>query len=232
MIRLLSSTALKPTLDEVLETFETKVGERVATVFAPSAQIRTRITEGAEVDLVALTAVEADILETLGRLRSAGRQNIASSIIGLAVRADEPPPDISNVAAFRRTMLSAMSVATSNPNGGGVSGAHMQAAFSGLGIADAMQPKLIYSRGGPDGLVGLLVRDGQAQIGIQQVPELRSVSGIDVVDAIPAELQLTTTFTLAYPTAAAASEPARQLANFLASDAVRSVFVAKGMGPP
>ena len=78
-------------------------------------------------------------------------------------------------------MLAAKSIGHSNPVGGGTSGGMLMRAFERLGIADVIKPKLTFGAGGPAGLVGLHLQRKEIEIGIQQMPELMMVPGIDIV---------------------------------------------------
>jgi extracellular solute-binding protein len=82
-------------------------------------------------------------------------------LIGLAVRAGAPMPDIGSVAALTRALLQARSFAYSD----GSSGAYTAALLGKLGIAEQMRPKTKLTSGpGAE-----LVARGEAEIGIQQI---------------------------------------------------------------
>jgi molybdate transport system substrate-binding protein len=106
-------------------------------------------------------------------------------------------------------------LATSNPAGGGASGAHLDKVFAPLGIADAIKSKLVYGPGGPNGLIGNFVRNGQVQIGLQQIPELIAVPGIAVVGTLPAELQMETVYSVGLSSHAKDPDIGTSLVNFL-----------------
>lgn len=170
-----------------------------------------------------------DELVRLGTLVAEPRKDIARSVIGLAVRAGANKPDISTPDCFKRAMLAATSIAMSNPDGGGVSGAHLAQVFKRLGIADDIQSKLIYGPGGPQGLIGNFVRSGEVEFGLQQIPELRAVPGIDIVAPLPGELQMVTLYSVGLSSTATNPDIGKALIDFLAGPTVRAVLQSKGM---
>jgi molybdate transport system substrate-binding protein len=119
----------------------------------------------------------------------------------------------------------------SNPVGGGASGIHLWSVFERLGIAQALKPKTIFGPGGPAGLIGFYLLRGEAEIGLQQMPELMAVPGIDIVGPAPGEMQSITVFAAAIPTNAKNPEAGKALAKFLTTPAAAAVIKAKGMEP-
>ena len=152
-------------------------------LLGPSSQLEVRLAEGEAADVAILTAAGANSMIVQNRIVDGSLVDIARSALGVAVRAGAPKPDISSVEAFKQALLAAKSIAVSKPVGGGQSGVHMKKVFEQLGIAEAMNAKAKYGQGGPAGLVGLIVRNGEADIGMQQIAELMGVPGLDIVSA-------------------------------------------------
>jgi molybdate transport system substrate-binding protein len=107
----------------------------------------------------------------------------------------------------------------------------MAKVFNELGIAAAVADKVRYGSGGVTGLVGLILERGEAEIGVQQIAELKAVAGIDFVGPLPAPLQCVTPFAAAIPTSARQPEAGRRLIDFLATPAAKHVIAAKGLEP-
>jgi molybdate transport system substrate-binding protein len=228
-INVLASTALKPTLDDVLPEFERAHRRTVTPIFAPSAQIVKQLAAGAACDVILATGEQFDELVRMGQVVATTRKDIARSVIGVAVPAGAANPNVATVENFKRAVLAAKSIATSNPDGGGASGPHLARVFAALGIADAIKSKLIFGRGGPNGLIGNFVRDGQAEIGLQQIPELMAVAGITVVGELPTELQMETVYSVGVSSETKDSEIGTSLVNYLAGSHVAKVLREKGM---
>ena len=141
------------------------------------------------------------------------------------MRAGAPKPDISSVDALRRTLLAAKSVAYSDS----ASGVYVQnELFKRLGIADEMKGK---SRMIPAEPVGEVVARGDAEIGFQQISELKPVSGIDIVGPLPSEVQKITVFSAGIATNAKEPAAGKALIDFLASPAAAPVLINSGLTP-
>ena len=97
-----------------------------------------------------------------------------------------------------------------------------------LEIADQMKGN---SRMIPAEPVGEVVALGEAEIGFQQISELKLVSGIEIVGALPDELQKITTFSAGTFSATTRPAAAGLLISALATPEVAAVMRKQGMEP-
>jgi len=117
------------------------------------------------------------------------------------------------VDALRRTLLAAKSIAYSDS----ASGVYIQnETLKHLGIAEQVAGK---ARMIPAEPVGAVVARGEAEIGFQQISELRPIKGIDLVGPLPPEVQQVTVFSAGIVANSQEPEAARALIRFLASPA-------------
>ena len=230
-IKVLSTTAMQTTLAALAPRFEQCFGHVLVLSFGPSGRMAEMVADGADTDVAIVTGAAIDDLIAAGRIVSGSRVDIARSHVGLAVQQGRPRPDISSMEGFKQALLSARSVAMSHPTGGAHSGAHLAKVFDRLGIAEAMQAKSIYGPGGPAGLIGNFLVRREAEIGLQQLPELLAVSGIDVVGPLPTGIELVTVFAAGLSTAASNIAGARAWIEHLRTPEARRVIEAKGMKP-
>ena len=101
--------------------------------------------------------------------------------------------------------------------------------FERWGIADAIAPRIVQA---PPGVpVGALVARGEVELGFQQLSELMHLPGIDVVGALPPEMQAITVFSAAVCTASRQGALAHALLAFLASPDGDDVKRRHGMQP-
>jgi molybdate transport system substrate-binding protein len=231
-LNVLSTTAMKSTIDAVGPQFEAAHGTKLSITYAPSVRLAGQLAEGLTGDVAVITGPQLDALVARGQIAAGSRIDIACSRIGLAVQAGAARPDISTADAFRRAMLAAKSVGTSNPVGGGQSGAYLKELFERLGIAEAMQPKLLFGPGGPQGLIGLFLKRGEVEVGLQQMPELMAVPGIDIVGPLPDDIQSITVFSVGTLSGSAQADEARRFADFMRAPAVQAVLREMGMESP
>ncbi len=160
-----------------------------------------------------------------GKAAGDSRADLARSGIGVVVRAGAPRPDIGSVDALRRTLLAAKSIAYSDS----ASGVYIQnEMLKRLGIAEQVAGR---ARMIPAEPVGAVVARGEAEIGFQQISELRPIKGIDLVGPLPPEVQQVTVFSAGIVSNSQEPEAARALIRFLASPAAAPAITESGMEP-
>ena len=223
-VTVMLSAAFKPAYLGLVPEFERMTGHEVISLWVPSVQIMKRLREGEIVDIVILSAASIEELIALDVLAAESRVDLATSGIGVAVRAGTTRPDVSSAQALKAAVLAAQSVVYST----GPSGLYLARLFERMGIAAALRSKVIQVQGEPAGAV---VARGEAQIGFQQMSELLPVSGIDIVGPLPAEVQEITLFSAAVHAAAKAPDAARALLRFFTAPAAAPVITKSGMQP-
>ena len=229
-IKVLMSGAFTAAFTELAPEFERTAGSRIETRYGGSMgnspdTIPNRLARGESADVVILAAAALDDLIAHGRVVAGSRVDLARSSIGVAVRAGAPKPDISTVEALKRTLLQAKSIAYSSS----ASGVYLSSElFPSLGIADQIAAK---SRRVESGPVGEVVARGDAELGFQQISELRPVKGLDIVGPLPAGAQRVTVFSAGIVAGAKQPDAARRLIAFLSSAAAGPAIRKSGMDP-
>lgn len=210
--------------------FEHKTGDTLVTGWGPSMgdtpdTVPARLKRGEKIDVVIMVGYALGDLIKEGKVAAGSRVELARSGIGVVVRQGAPHPDVSSVAALKRTLLAAKSIAYSDSASGVYIANEM---FKRLGIADQVAGK---ARMIPAEPVGAVVARGEAEIGFQQISELKPIKGIDLLGPLPAAVQKYTVFAGGVVTGSAHPREAAELLRFLGSPEARSAVIDSGLEP-
>lgn len=215
---------LPDVMGTLLPMFEKATGNKVKISFKGGPEIAADLKSGAA-DLVITNADVVDRLATNGDVVGNGKTLLMISKVGIAVKAGAPRPDVSTPEKLKAALLSAKTVGYSQ----GTSGQHFQTVMQKLGVTDAVKGKAVVVQGRP---VGAAIASGEAEIGVQQVAELRPVAGVDVIAEMPAELQKQIPYSAGVSAKAKDAATARALVTFLRSQPAQDVLKRKGMDLP
>jgi molybdate transport system substrate-binding protein len=228
-VRVMTSGGFAAPHLELVSPFESATRHRVVTDATSMGigedSIPSRLRRAEPVDVVILPNATLEELIQEGRIVADSRVALARSVIGMAVRAGAPKPDIGSVEALKRTLLQASSIAYS----ASVSGVYLSTElFPRLGIADQVRAK---SQRIERERVGAVVARGEAEIGFQQVSELLPIAGIDYVGPLPAEVQRITVFSAGVAAGAKSPEAARALIRYFTSPEGSRAMMKYGLEP-
>jgi molybdate transport system substrate-binding protein len=223
-IVVVSTTAIKESLIDIVPLFERASGHKVNITFGSGPTVFERVKAGATGDLFLGPDEFSEPLLKEGKLVAASRVDFAHSGASVAVHAGAHKPDVSTAEKFKAALLAAKTVSYS----GGASGLFFARVLERLGIAEEIKAKLVVPRGEP---VGAVVARGEAEIGIHQLSELLPISGIDIVGPLPAELQRKIVYSaFAFP-ASTQQEAAHMFVSFLRTGVAGAIIRRKGMEP-
>jgi molybdate transport system substrate-binding protein len=215
---------LPDVIGTLLPMFESATGNKVKISHKGGPAITADVKQGAA-DLVIAGTEAVDELATSGDVVGNGKTLLMISKVGVGVKAGAPKPDVSTADKLKAALLAAKTVGYSQ----GASGQHFLTVIQKLGIADAVRAKAVVVQGRP---VGAAIASGEAEIGVQQVAELRPVPGVDVIGEMPADLQKQIPYSAGIVAKAKDAETARALVSFLRSEAALDVLKRKGMDVP
>lgn len=224
-LRVLTSNSMHGVLDELVPQFERTSGHKVSLSYDPAKVMLARIQRGETADLAILGASAIDELVKQGKITATSRRLIARCGVGIGVLKGAPRPDIGSVEAFKQMLLGAKSIAYTLE---GASGIHFAGLIERLGIAAEVKAK---GRTQAGGLVGELVARGEAELAVQQIPEIMAVPGVEFVGPLPPALQMTTLSAAGIFADSKQPAAAQALLDFLSTPAAAQVFSAKGMEP-
>lgn len=224
-IKVLSTNAVSTVLREIVPDFERASGHKVSISYNSSNMVMGRVKNGETADLVILSRPGIDELTQQGKVVPGSSADLASTGLGVAVRAGASKPDISSVEAFKRALLDAKSVVYTAT---GASGVYFAGLIERLGIAGPVRAK---ARVIASGLVGNVIAKGEAELGVQMISEIMAVPEVDLVGPLPPELQNIIVFSAGVFADAKQPEAARALITFLSTAAAAPIFKTKGLEP-
>jgi molybdate transport system substrate-binding protein len=224
-LKVLGSGAVKEAYAELIPQFEKASGHKVAITWAGTVDIKKKVAAGEAFDVIIVAAPEMDIFIKDGKIAAGTKVDVVKSGVGVAVKAGAPKPDFSSGEALKKSLLAAKSVGYST----GPSGVYLVSLFEKWGVADQIKAKAkITTPGVP---VASLIRNGDAEIGFQQVSELIHEPGIDFLGALPNDVQRITTFSSGIPAGARETDAAKALQTFLTAKERTDTLKKHGMSP-
>jgi molybdate transport system substrate-binding protein len=229
-IRVMISGGLTAAYNALVPEFEHKTGHKVLTAYGPSMgttvnAIPVRLERGEPADVLIMVGYALGDLAKQGKVIADSRVDLVKSPIGVAVKSGAPKPDISSTESVKRALLAAKSIAYSDSASGVYISTEM---FQKLGIAEQMKDK---ARKIPATPVGEIVAHGDAEIGFQQISELKPIAGIDIVGPLPEDLQKITVFSAGIASVSKEPDAGKALIKFLASPEARAELVKSGLEP-
>jgi molybdate transport system substrate-binding protein len=229
-LSVMTSGAFSAVYRQIVPIYERKTSNKVISLFGASmgdtpTSIPNRLQRGEVADVVVLASSALDDLIKKGEILPNSRVDLVESRIGMVVRAGESKPDISSVAALKRTLLQAKSIAYSDSASGVYISSEM---LKNLGVADQVAAKCKRIDGTP---VAAAVAHGDAELGFQQISELLPEPGISYVGPLPGEVQRVTVFSAGIPVSSKHPELARTLIEFFRSPSVALAIKNAGLDP-
>lgn len=229
-VRLIVTGALFGAFRDLVPEYERQTGDHLMIAWGPSSGTSARAipvrVKAEPFDAVITSKAGLDDLVSEGLVDSATRADLVRSGVGIAVSKHLPKPDVSNIAALKRVLQEAKSIGYSE----GSSGVYVSTALvDRLGLGDDVKQKFKKIVGKP---VGKAVVDGEVEIGMQQISELRAVPDIQYCGALPEAVQNYVVFSGALSRKSDVQKGARAFLTFLQSSAARPYLLNSGLELP
>jgi len=205
--------------------YEALTGTRIDADFAPTLGLLDRLRKGESADVLILTKEGLAGLAATGSVVAESCIDLARSVVGLAVKVGAARPDIGTEQALRSALLGARSVAYSRL---GASGIFFAQLIADMGIASEVNARATIV---PQGFTAERLVSGEADLAVQQISELRQVTGIDIVGPIPLHLQEPAVFSAGRLAASTRPEQSDRLLKFLASKEIAPALRNSGLEP-
>jgi molybdate transport system substrate-binding protein len=224
-VRLISSMAAKSFLADIAAQYERETGTRIVVTAVGGVDVMRRVRSGEATELIVLSAEQIDQLAADARIVPGSRTDLVKSGVAVAVRQGAARPDIGSPATLRDAVRAAQSIGYST----GPSGVYLERLLARWEV-----PARVKRVQAPPGVpVGELVARGEVEIGFQQLSELIHLPGIEVLGALPPEVQLFTVFSggLSVSAGAAQAEAARAALAYMAAPAAAEAKRHNGLTP-
>jgi molybdate transport system substrate-binding protein len=225
VVRVLSTLALMGAVRNLAARYQAETGTRLDADFAPTLGLLERLRGGEGADVVILTQQALHDLAAQGNVAADSCVDLARSFVGIAVKAGAGHPDIATETSLRATLLAADSVAYSRI---GASGIFFAQLIERMGIAPEINARATII---PSGFTAERLVSGEADLAVQQLSELKLVSGIEVVGPIPLHLQSPAVFSAGRWAASGHVAQSDRLLKFLTSPEVAPVLRESGLEP-
>ena len=227
-IRVYSGGAPQVAMKVLAPEFERATGHKLAFTYAVVGEIRKRLAGGERADVILLPAALMDSLGKAEILRPESRRLLARVGIGVIVREGAAQPDISNSDSVRKALVNSRSIVYADPKMT-PGGKHLAGIVGKLGIADTVGPKTTWKNAIDGGAA--LVANGEVDIGMFLVSEVKAMKGVTLVGLLPPELQSYVVYAGAIAADTSTAEPSLAFLNFLSDPANQSHWKAAGFEP-
>ena len=219
-----SSMATRGILEELTRQYQVQTGLAVDCRAMGGVDAAKLVRAGEPLDIVILARAALAKLEAAQLIAAGSIRDFARSSIAVAAPAGGEQLDIATEDSVRRAFAAARRVAYST----GPSGDHLLALWRRWDFPDG-ETRLVQA---PPGVpVADLLAQGDADIGIQQLSEFLGAPGIEIVGALPAEIQSVTVFAAGVGANSRNPGPAAHFIEFLCSPDTADAKRAGGMTP-
>jgi len=190
-IHLLCSTAFHAPMPSILSAFAKISDEECQVTFGTTVSLVAQCAMDHQADAVILTSSGIEELVAKNRLLAPSITPFAKTGVGIAVAKNAPRVDISSIEKCLEALLNCQSIAYSQF---GASGLYFSKLIQKLGIEQSILAKSIRPEGG---LVAKLILDGQVEMAVQLVSEIKAVPEVDLLGFLPEEWQDWSVFSIA-----------------------------------
>jgi molybdate transport system substrate-binding protein len=225
-IHILCSNGFREAMQKLLPEAERAAGHRINLQFGASANFKRSIESGEPFDLAIVTPQIIGDLIADGKIAPGTATDLASSGIGIAVRAGQPKPDVSTAEAIKRTVLHAKSIGYVRVGAGTPAILNL---LDGLGISADVQRKTVYQPGAEESMRSLAAGETDLVFGL--ISEILPAPGVQLAGPFPAEYQKRVVMTVGIAASTNNRAAASEIVKSLTSAAAAAAIKTTGMDP-
>jgi molybdate transport system substrate-binding protein len=221
-MHVLSGGAAAAVVKAVQAEFEKTTGTSIHGTFSAVGQMRDQLVGGAPCDVVILTQPLIAQLMASGHVVAGSARSLGRVKTGVAVRSGSAHPSVSTREQLQAAMRSAQGIYFPDPEKA-TAGIHFMNVLKALGLADTLRNKFRVFPNGATAMGEMAKSSEIGLIGCTQVTEINYTEGVDLVDVLPAEFELSTDYTLGICTQSQNPAHAELLADLLTGTASAAV---------
>ena len=225
-IHIICSNGFKAGMEKLLHEGERNIGRTAKVQYGASANLKKIIESGEPFDLAILTPQVIDDLIKEGKIAAGTKVDLASSGVGLAVRAGQPKPDVATAAAMKQTLLAAKSIGYVGVGAGTPAILDM---LDRLGVRDSVQSKTVLQQGAEQSMKNLA--DGQIDVDFALISEILPAAGVQLAGPLPPEFQRKIILSAGIASGATNREAAGKFVKALMSPAAATAVKSVGLEP-
>jgi molybdate transport system substrate-binding protein len=223
LLKMISSMATREVLVELAGQYQRASGCVVAAEAAGGVDVAKRVQQGEVFDVVVLAGDAIDKLIAAEKLLADSRVGVVKSGVAIAVKSGVSRPSIANEESVKDAVSNAKSLSYST----GPSGVYLEKLFAKWGILETIKPRIMVPPPGTP--VAKLIATGAVELGFQQLSEMKTYPGIDVLGPLPDEIQTITSFVGAVCSGSSQQAAARALLSYLASSETTATKIRFGL---
>ncbi len=213
-LHILSGGAAQGLIASLAPRFKELTGFGIAGEFGAVGAMADKLRSGTQADIVVLTAAIIANLARENLVVGASISDIGLVETAVAVRAGDPQVTANDAASLRTAFLAADAIFVPDTKVS-TAGIHVAKVLQQLGIADVVSARLKIFPNGATAMRQLAETDSVRPIGCTQSTEIISTKGVTLSGSLPPGCELSTVYTAAVTTKAAAAQQAQSLIDLL-----------------
>lgn len=202
--------------------FQQRTGTAVAGTFSAVGMMRDKLLAGDPCDLVILTRPLIAQLVASGHVLPGSERSLGLVKTGVAVRTGAPHPAVKTREQLHGALSAAQGIYFPDPDKA-TAGIHFMNVLKALGLDESLRAKFRVYPNGATAMAAMAASTEEVLIGSTQVTEINYTAGVDLVDVLPLEFELSTDYTLGICTGTQDPAKAQILAELLSGSATHAV---------
>jgi molybdate transport system substrate-binding protein len=228
-IRVLSVGAAQNAVRALAAQHAKETGQQVVLTIASPVVVLQKIKAGEVFDALIASEGAMDELDRDGIVNPESRVRLASTGLGVAVRAGAPALDLATPEAFKQALLGARSIVYGDPTLRYQSGEKTEKVLAQAGILEALKPKLRVVAG--QAASQEMIAKGEVEMGLYNISEIPEGKGLQLAGPVPAPFQINTAYEGALMSDGSEPQASRAFILFLASPDARAHWLAAKLEP-